>query len=112
MDRSPPGFCLQNFPGKNTGVGCQFLHQGNLPDPGIDPGCFASPALAGRFFTTVPPGTNIPNMSVLSCYLYLHAYYTVGLSCLLEKIVVLLSDFVKVYKFVFRKFAFFIIVSS
>ena len=24
------------FPGKNTGVGCHFLLQGNLPDPGIE----------------------------------------------------------------------------
>ena len=36
-----------NFPGKNIGVGCHFL------DPGIKP---KSPALAGRFFTTEPPG--------------------------------------------------------
>ena len=26
-----------NFPGKNTRVGCHFLLQGNLPDPGIEP---------------------------------------------------------------------------
>ena len=25
------------FPGKNTGVGCHFLLQGNLPNPGIEP---------------------------------------------------------------------------
>ena len=25
---------------------------GDLPDPGIDPGCLMAPALAGRFFTT------------------------------------------------------------
>jgi len=30
-----------------------FLSPGNLPDPGIEP---MSPALAGRFFTTEPPG--------------------------------------------------------
>ena len=24
-----------DFPGKNTGIGCHFLLQGNLPDPGI-----------------------------------------------------------------------------
>ena len=30
------------FPGKNTGVGCHFLLQRNLPNPGIKPG---SPAL-------------------------------------------------------------------
>ena len=47
MDCSPPGFCPWNFPGKNTGVGCHFLLQENLPSPGI--GC-ASPTVEGRFF--------------------------------------------------------------
>ena len=27
--------CSWDFPGKNTGVGCHFLLQRNLPDPGI-----------------------------------------------------------------------------
>ena len=45
---------LWNFPRKNTGVGCHvvFLHR-NLPYPEIGP---ESPALAGKFFTTEPPG--------------------------------------------------------
>ena len=30
-----------------------FAPPGDLPDPGIEP---QSPALAGRFFTTEPPG--------------------------------------------------------
>ena len=34
-------------------MGCNFLLQGNLPNPGIEP---ASLALAGRFFTTEPLG--------------------------------------------------------
>ena len=46
--------CPWDFPGKNTGVGCCFLLQGNLSDPGIEP---ASPALTGGFFTTEPPGS-------------------------------------------------------
>ena len=29
---------------------------GGLPNPGIEPTSLESPALAGRFFTTVPPG--------------------------------------------------------
>ena len=29
--------CSWNFYSKNTGVGCHFLLQGNLPDPGIKP---------------------------------------------------------------------------
>ena len=40
-------------PGKNTGVGCHFLLQGNLPDPGIEPSSKdVSSALAGGLFTT------------------------------------------------------------
>ena len=44
---------LCNFPGKDTGGGCHFLLQGNLPDPGIKP---TSSASAGGFFTTEAPG--------------------------------------------------------
>jgi len=33
--------------------GFSFPSPGDISDPGIEP---ASPALAGRFFTTVPPG--------------------------------------------------------
>ena len=33
-----------------------FLTPGDLPDPGIKLESLVSPALAGRFFTTVPPG--------------------------------------------------------
>ena len=40
--------CPWNSPGKNTGVGCHSLLQGNLPYPRIEP---RSPALEGRFFT-------------------------------------------------------------
>ena len=42
------------FPRPNTGVGCHFLLQGNLPNPWIELMSLASPALAGRFFTTAP----------------------------------------------------------
>ena len=38
---------------KNTGVGCMFPPSGDLSDPGMEPG---SPALAGRYYTTEPPG--------------------------------------------------------
>ena len=36
--------------------GLPFPPPGDLPDPGIEPGSPVSPALAGRFFTTEPPG--------------------------------------------------------
>ena len=42
--------------GKNTGVGCHFFLQGNLPDPGIKILSPGSPALVGRLFPTEPPG--------------------------------------------------------
>ena len=32
---------------------------GDLPDPGIEPMSLASPALAGGFFTTEPPGKTL-----------------------------------------------------
>ena len=47
-------------------MGCHFLLQGNLPDPGIELRC---PTLAGTFFTIEPPGKaakhskQIPNWS-------------------------------------------------
>ena len=45
--------CPWNFPGKSTGVGCYSLPQGILPlNLGMEPASLASPALAGRFFTT------------------------------------------------------------
>ena len=45
--------CPWDFPGKNTGVGCHALLQGNLPNSGIKT---TSTALAGGLFTTEPPG--------------------------------------------------------
>ena len=41
------------FSRQNTGVGLTFPFPGDLSKPGIQP---AFPALAGRFFTTEPPG--------------------------------------------------------
>ena len=39
--------------------GLLFLSPGDLFDPGIKPTSLVSPALAGRFFTTAPPGKSI-----------------------------------------------------
>ena len=44
--------CPWNFPSKNTGAGCHFLLQGIF----LTQQSLAPPALAGRFFTTAPPG--------------------------------------------------------
>ena len=44
------------FPRQEYWSGLPFPLPGDLPDPGIEPSSPASPALAGRFFTTEPPG--------------------------------------------------------
>ena len=48
----------QDFQGKNTGVDSS----GDLSNPGIKP---TSPALAGGFFTTEPPGNPVYTKSSL-----------------------------------------------
>ena len=52
---SPPGSSAHEFFKQEyrCGVCCHFLLQGVLPHPGIEP---VSPALAGGFFATEPPG--------------------------------------------------------
>ena len=42
--------------GQEYWSGLPFLTPGDILDPGIKPASLASPALAGGFFTTVPPG--------------------------------------------------------
>ena len=54
------------FSRQESWSGLPFPSPGDLPDPGMEPASFASPALAGGFLTTVPPG--IPSAGV-SCYI-------------------------------------------
>ena len=49
----PPGSSVLEFSRHKYWSGLSFLPPGDLSDPGIEP---TSPALAGRFFTTEPPG--------------------------------------------------------
>ena len=49
------GFSRQGY-----GVGCHFLLQGNLPDPGIEPG---SPTLQADALPSEPPGKITSNMA-------------------------------------------------
>jgi len=44
------------FPWQEYWSGLPFPPPGDLPDPGIETVSLASPTLAGRFFTTKPPG--------------------------------------------------------
>ena len=43
------------FPRQEYWSGLPFPPPGDLPNLGIKPTSFVSPALAGRFFTTMPP---------------------------------------------------------
>ena len=45
-----------DFTRQEYGSGLPFPSPGDLPGPGIKPIAVVSPALAGRFFTTVPRG--------------------------------------------------------
>jgi len=49
-----------NFPCRNTGVGFHFVLQGVFP---TQRSILASPALAGRIFTTMPPGKLVSEIS-------------------------------------------------
>ena len=47
------------FSRQESWSGLPFPSPEDLPDPGIEPESLASPALADRFFITVPPGRPI-----------------------------------------------------
>ena len=51
--QAPPSM---GFPREEYWDGLPFPSLGDLPDPGIEPKSPMSPALAGGFFTTKPPG--------------------------------------------------------
>ena len=51
--QAPPSM---DFPRQEYWSGLPFPIPGDLPDPRMKPLSVASPALAGRFFNTVPPG--------------------------------------------------------
>ena len=50
IDDNPPDSLSMKFLSQKYWSGLSFHSPGDPPDPGIEP------ALAGRFFTTVPPG--------------------------------------------------------
>ena len=47
------------FPRQEYWSGLPFPPPGDLLDPGVEPTSPGSPALAGRFFTTEPPGKSL-----------------------------------------------------
>ena len=63
MDYSLPGSPVHEFSRQEHWTGWPFPSPGDLPNPGIKPVSPSSPALAGGFFTTAPPG-NLKNLSL------------------------------------------------
>ena len=55
LDCSPPGPSGVEFSRQEYWDGLPFPSPGDLPSAGIQPTSPVSPALAGIFFTTVPP---------------------------------------------------------
>ena len=55
---APRHHCPWNFPGKKTGAGCHFLFQSIFLTQRLNPS-LPSPTLAGRVFTTAPPGNQV-----------------------------------------------------
>ena len=56
MDHSHQAPLSTGFPRQEYWSGLPFPPPGDLPNPGIKPTFLVSPALAGKFFTTTPPG--------------------------------------------------------
>ena len=56
MDCSPPGPSVHAIFKQGYWSGLPFPTPGDLPDSGIEPVSFVSPASAGGFFATEPPG--------------------------------------------------------
>ena len=77
--------CLGDSPGKNTGVGCHALLQGDLPHPGIKPTSLRSPALVGRLFTASATWEAMFEglLNLLHAYIF-HIFYTYMLKLLLS----------------------------
>ena len=68
-DCSPAGSSVMEFSRQGYWSGLPYPFPGDLPNPGIKPVSLVSPALAGGFFSAVPPGKPLmvplsPNSSV------------------------------------------------
>ena len=57
------------FPRQEYWSGLPFPPPGHLPNTGTEPASPVSPALAGGFFTTEPPGKSVPEHHIIKGYL-------------------------------------------
>ena len=91
MDCSLAGFSAHgDSPGKNTGVGCNALLQGNLSNLGIEPrspslqvDSLLSPLIAGGFFTVLSLQGSLPTILLfLSTNIYLTLFTSFSIELL------------------------------
>ena len=61
MDCSPTGSSVHGISRQECRSGLPPPSPGDLPDPGTEPTSPVSPAFAGRFSATVPPGKSYPS---------------------------------------------------
>ena len=59
---NPPGFSVDGTFQAGIWSGLPFPPSQDLPDPEIEPTSAASPALAGEFFNTEPPGKPLSHL--------------------------------------------------
>ena len=71
---SPPCSSVHEISQEEYWSGLPFPFPGDLPDPGTEPVSPASPALAGGFFTTEPPGKHIYTYTHTHKYMYVCVY--------------------------------------
>ena len=62
VNRGLPGSSVHGISRQEYWSGLPFPTAANLPDPGIEPASTVAPVLAGRFFTTGPPGKPIESV--------------------------------------------------
>ena len=69
VDSIPPGSSVCGIFQARILEWLPFPIPGDLPEPGIEPMSLVSPALAGGFFTSAPPGKPI-HMSIYGFFIY------------------------------------------
>ena len=84
MDSSPEAPLFMEFPKQEYWSGLPFPSPGGLPDPEIE---LASPALAGGFLTTEPPGNQVQPWRALKSEKYSSQVFTGQTLWTMKKIV-------------------------
>ena len=96
MDCSPPGSSVHGIFRPEHWSRLPLPTPGDLPDPGIKPMSLVSPALAGGFFTAVPPGK--PRCYIIYITIPLLHYSYISLICYIQKFFYFLQMNSEVFK--------------